>query len=322
MDLVDKNIVFELSVNYRASYQTIAKKLNLSVNAVKKRIEKLKESGIIRGGLLLPMNAMLGMEDWIAILHTKNPTPSSNFLDTLGKHPLMTAASILTDGSILCHGSYSGAYGLRDIGSFLRQIPEVDSVDFHTLLSVPGKRCELSTADLKVLRCLYEEPRISIIDISKKTGLSPRRIRMSIHGLIGENGSEPALYLEWEPRGGSRPEEVSFKVSIHWDLNAGGYTAFIMMIRHEEGSVSQSKIVRMLKEQYPMDFWYAYASAFEPVIFCIFVVEHLRDATNIANTIRKIPEAITANTIFGYPTKRYRSPIDDYFEELFKQIDD
>ncbi|MFX1576949.1 MAG: winged helix-turn-helix transcriptional regulator [Promethearchaeota archaeon] len=321
MDIVDKNIIFELSVNYRASYQAIAKKLSLSVNAIKKRIQKLNSDGIIRGGQLLPTNAMLGMEDWVAIIRTQDPIPSDAFLDSLGAHRLVGSASILTDGSILCFGSYAGAMGLQEIGTFLRQIPGVEGVEFHTILTEPGKRCELSKSDLKVLRCLHQDARMSISDMSKQTRLTPRRIRKIIGELIGENGSEPNIYINWEPRGGSRPSEVCFKITVQWNLNAGGYTAFVIIIRHEEGTQQRSKIVKILQDYYPVKFWYAYASAFEPEIFCVFVVEHMREASEIIETIRQTSEAVSANAIYGYPTRVFRSPIDDYFEQLFKQLD-
>ncbi|MFX1509216.1 MAG: winged helix-turn-helix transcriptional regulator [Promethearchaeota archaeon] len=321
MDAVDKNIIFELSTNYRASYQAIAKKMDLSVNAVKKRIEKLKESGVIRGGLLLPMRAMLEMDDWVALLRTEDPIPSDQFLDVIGAHRLVGSASILTDGSILCFGWYPGSSGLEEIGTFLRSTPGVESVEFHTILADPGKRCELSVSDVKVLRCLHKEPRMSISDISNETRLTPRRIRKIIDALIGENGSESNIYLNHPSRGGKRPEEVCFQLSLRWNLNAGGHTAFVIIIRHEEGAQPRSKIVDILKENFPVKFWYAYASAFEPVIFSVFVVEHMREASEIIETIRKTPEAISANAIYGYPSRIFHSPIDDYFEKLFKRLE-
>jgi DNA-binding Lrp family transcriptional regulator len=322
MDEIDKNIIFELSVNFRVSYQTIANKFGLSVNAVKKRIQKLRGDGIIRGGVLLPTNGMLGMENWVALVRTEDPIPSDAFLDGLGAHKFIDSASILTDGSILCFGYYPGAKGLEEIGTFLRQTPGVDSVDFHTILSEPGKQRELSTSDLKVLRCLRQDPRMSISDISKKTRLTPRRIRKIVQELIDEKGSEPALYLNWDARGGSRPSEVSFKVSVDWNLNAGGHTAFVIIIRHEEGKEFRSKIVNVLKESYPFRFWYSYASAFEPVIFCVFVVEHMREAGDIIETLRQTSEVLSANAIYGYPSRRYYSAVDEYFEELFQRLED
>ena len=321
MDLVDKNILFELSTNYRASYQNIARKLNLSVNAIKKRIQRMQTEGTIRGGLLIPMSGMLGMEDWVAILRTEDPIPSDSFLDGIGAHPLVTSASILTDGSILCFGTYPGAKGLQEIGTFLRQTPGVTSVEFHTILTEPGKICDLTISDLKVLQCLREDPRMSIGELSKKTRLTPRRVRKIIAELLGENGSEPCFYIDWEPRGGTRASEVAFRINVHWDLNAGGYTAFVIIITHMEGVESRTKIVKVLKETYPVKFWYAYASAFEPVFFSVFVVEHMRETSEIIETLKQTPEVVSANAIYGYPTRAFHSPIDRYFEQLFKRLE-
>ncbi len=321
MDEIDKKLIFELLVDYRASYQSMAKKLDLSVNGVKKRFERLKSVGIIRGGLLVPVPRMLGSEEWVAILRMEGSSTSEEQLGRVGAHRLVRAGSILTDGSMLCFGSVGGAKDLQEIGSYLRQVPGVVTVEFHTVLNDPGKKCELTMADLKVLRCLREEPRIPISEIAQRTGLTPRRIRKILVNLFGENGSEITFYLNWEPRGVAHPNEVCFRLMVSWNLNAGGYTAFIIRVKHAEGSEARSQIVNWLKRSYPFEFWYAYASAFEPVIFCIFMVEHLRESIDIASAVTQLPEATDVYPIFGYPTKVFRSQIDDYFETLFKQLD-
>ncbi|MFX1318783.1 MAG: AsnC family transcriptional regulator [Promethearchaeota archaeon] len=321
MDEIDKRLIFELLVDYRASYQSMAKKLDLSVNAVKKRFERLRSVGIIRGGLLAPVPSMIGSEDWVAILRMEGLSTSEEQLARVGAHRLVRAGSILTDGSILCFGIVGGAKDLQEIGSYLRQVPGVESVEFHTILNEPGKRCELTMADLKVLRCLRQEPRIPISEIAQLTGLTPRRIRKILINLLGENGAEITFHLNWEPRGVAHPNEVCFRLSVWWNLNAGGYTAFIIKIRHAEGTEARSRIVNWLKCTYPFKFWYAYASAFEPVIFCIFMVEHLHESIDIASAVTQLPEAVDVYPIFGYPTKVFRSQIDDYFEALFKQLE-
>ena len=321
MDLVDKNIILELLVNYRASYQHIATRLNLSVNAVKKRIDKMKAEGLIRGGLLIPTPAMMGTEEWNAIINVKPGVVSAEILDHIGSHPLVASGSVLTDGSILCFGHYKGAIELQEIGTFLRSGDGVESVEFHTILQDQGKRCELSVSDLKVLHSLREDLRRPINEIAKQTQLTPRRVRKILERLFGENGSSPSYYINWEPRGGTPTNQVCFKLRVWWDLNAGGYTAFIVIVRHEEGVESQKLVVKALQNTYPMEFWYAYASAFEPVIFCIFLVSHIREANDILKTIQEIPEAISLRPIYGYPTKAFHNPVDIYFDELFKQLD-
>jgi DNA-binding Lrp family transcriptional regulator len=321
MDLVDKRIIFELLGNYRDSYQTLATKLDLSVNAVKKRIQKLESSGIIRGGLLVPLPAMSGWNDWVAILPIEESSMSKDLLDEIGSHRLVRAGSVLTDGSILCFGTYSGAKDLQEIGTFLRQVPGVESVEFHTILSEPGRKYELTVHDLKVLRCLRQESRMPISEIAQQTGLTPRRVRKILDNLIGANGSEYLNHLNWETQGRAHQNEVCFQLTVHWNLNAGGYTAFIIKVRHEEGVEPRERTVKWLKSNYPFEFWYAYASAFEPVFFAIFVVEHIRHSIDIASLLKQVPEVVNIYPIFGYPTKVFRSQVDEYFERIFKELE-
>ncbi|MFW9935659.1 MAG: winged helix-turn-helix transcriptional regulator [Candidatus Thorarchaeota archaeon] len=321
LDLIDKRIIFELLGNYRVSYQALATKFDLSVNAVKKRIEKLESVGIIRGGSLIPLPAMSGAEDWVAILAIKEPSTSKELLDKIGAHPFVHAGSVLTDGSILCFGFYRGAKDLQEIGTFLRQFPSVEAVEFHTILSEPGKQYELTNSDLRVLRCLRQTPRMPVKKIAQLTGLPPRRVKKIIEKLIGENGSEYVNHLNWEPQGRAHPNEVGFQFTVLWDLNAGGHTAFIIKIRHAEGVETRTRIVDILKTTYPFEFWYSYASAFEPVFFAIFVVEHIRQSQEIAHMLRQVPEVVDIYPIFGYPTKVFRSQVDDYFERIFKKLE-
>ena len=141
VDLIDKNILFELLQNSRTPYQNIANKLSLSVNAVKKRIDKLKKTGIIRDYTISPSLSMIDAENILAIITTKEPTPDDGFLDTLGANPMIYAASVLTDGDVLCFGQYVGSKGLDEFGRFLRQLDDVTNVELHTILTEKGGKC-------------------------------------------------------------------------------------------------------------------------------------------------------------------------------------
>ncbi|MHA2406274.1 MAG: hypothetical protein ACXACH_05940, partial [Candidatus Hermodarchaeia archaeon] len=91
--------------------------------------------------------------------------------------------------------------------------------------------------------------------------------------------------------------------------------------QHEEGTEPRGRIIDWLKCTYPFEFWYAYASAFEPVFFAIFVVEHIRHSIEIASMLKQVPEVVNLYQIFGYPTKVFRSQLDDYFESIFKELE-
>jgi DNA-binding Lrp family transcriptional regulator len=66
MDLIDKQIIFELFGNCRATYRSLSKKLGLSSTSIRKRVMKLRESGLISRGYVLLSLAMLDAEHCFA----------------------------------------------------------------------------------------------------------------------------------------------------------------------------------------------------------------------------------------------------------------
>ncbi|MFX1245354.1 MAG: winged helix-turn-helix transcriptional regulator [Promethearchaeota archaeon] len=319
MDIVDKSILWELAVNCRCSLQSVANKLELSVNAVKKRIAKLTEIGIIQGYQIYPSLSMMDAETSLALLKTKEPTFDNEILDNIGKHPLIYAGSILTNGDILLFNHYRSTAELDELGSYLRRVESVTDVEFHTLLAEKGGRCELKTMHLKLLRCLLEDVRMSISDLSRCSGLTPRRVRILLEE-FSPGGAEPETYLSQKTPGDLRTKQACFYFQVVRDLNAGGYTAFIIRIHHEGGAETRGKIVENLREQYPFAFFYAYTSAFEPILFCVFVVEHMRDGNIILTAMRQIPGITSTQALYGYPTKRYPGLFDSFFEEKLKAL--
>lgn len=319
MDLVDKSILWELGLNCRCSLQSIADKLDLSVNAVKKRVAKLTEAGVILGYEIFPSLSMMEAETSLAILKTEGPVFDDQILDIVGAHSLVYAGSILTSGNILSFHHYRGTSELDSLGNYLRQIDGVEEVEFHTILAEKGGRCELKTMHLKLLKCLLEDVRMSISDLSKCSGLTPRRIRRLLEE-FSPGGAGPEIFLTGKSPGDFKTREASFFFQVSRDLNGGGYTAFILRISHDGGADTRGKIIEALQNLYPFEFFYAYTSAFEPILFCVFVVEHIREGNKILASIQKIPGVVSAKAMYGYPTKRYPGLYDTFFEEIMKPL--
>ncbi|MFW9986370.1 MAG: winged helix-turn-helix transcriptional regulator [Candidatus Odinarchaeota archaeon] len=321
MDLIDKNIIFELLVNCRVSYQTLAKKMKLSVNGIKKRIEKLTDTGIIRGYSIRPSLAMMDAEGVLALITIEDPTKSEIIQDTIGNHPMIYAVSLLTDGSIICYGFYRGSQGLDELGTFLRQVPGVMKAEIHTIMAERGSKCELKQAHLKVIQCLREDARMRIGEIAHRSRLTPRRVRKTLKELTTEGGSKMIGYLPGKGPGDIRTMQACFYLRVDWDLNAGGYTAAIIRIDHDEGKEERSNLVEWLKTQYPFAFWYAYSSAPSPTIFSVFVVEHIREVGKIVSETTHAPGVTSVKALLGYPTKSYPGLRESYFDELKQKLD-
>ncbi|MFX1475214.1 MAG: winged helix-turn-helix transcriptional regulator [Promethearchaeota archaeon] len=319
MDLIDKRIILELNTNCRMSYQTLANKLGLTVNAIKKRLDRLIESGVILRFSIYLSLAMLDAEIALAILTNNRPIDSDDFLDELGANPMVYTASYLSDGAALLFAEYQGASGLAELGRFLRQVDGVTDVEMHTLIVEKGSKRDFSQMDLKVLYCLKEDARMPIAEIARRTRLTPKRVRRIIRSFLGEGGSIPEFSIQQQSIGDLRTRQASIHFRVVWNLNAGGGLAFIVRIKWDEAG-KLGEIVEWLKTEFPLEFWYAYATAREPLVFCVFIVEHMREATHIVKKAHQAPYVESATPIFGFPSKSYPSLRDLRLQELLEGI--
>jgi DNA-binding Lrp family transcriptional regulator len=287
------------------TYQSLSGKLDLSVNAIKKRVEKLESDGIILKFVIYPSLAMLDAEMMLGILTLDNKPHGDELLDYLGSNNMIFGTSYLFNRDILIFGEYIGAMGLAEIRKFLKQTDGVQDIELHTLLLERGSQCDLSDQDLIVLRELYDDPRIPISEIAKRTNLTPRRVRKILNRFLGEGGSKPEYAIQKASIGDDRTSQACFHFRLNWNLNAGGKTAYINLIRWDEGKGDMGIIVNWIKKLYPDEFWYAYASATESVIFAVFLVDHFREAEEIAKQLLEGPNVNFVRPLFGYPTKTF-----------------
>jgi DNA-binding Lrp family transcriptional regulator len=321
LDEIDKVILLELGNYCRVSFQALANQLGLSVNAIKKRYTKLKGSGIIRSFNVYPSLAMVEAESLVGRVFTKTPPRSDVLLDTIGANPMVDSGSYLADGSLLVFADYVGSQGLAKFGSFLRSLEDVTHIELHPLICEKGSKRDLSQSELKVLRCLRNDARMPISEIAQQTKMSPKRIRNTIQQLFGETGSAQEIFIEKQSIGDYRTKQACMHSRILWDLNASDGTAFVIRLEWVEEATTLHDVVEWVRTQHPIAFWFAFASAIEPVIFSIFLVEHMRDAEPIANSIQKASFVNSVEAIFSYPTKRFPNLRDDYLNALFKKID-
>ena len=319
VDPVDKQILLQLVMNCRTTYQTLARKLGLTVNAIKKRIDKLIELGIITRFTVYLSLAFLGGEMSLTILSTNEGSKSQEFLNKIGANPMIFAASYLSDGRLLVWAEYVGAKGLDELGRFLRSIEGVTETDMHTLIYEKGERCDFSLSDLKVLRCLREDARMSIAEIARQSRLTPKRVRKTLQRFLGDGGSMPEFFTPSTSQRDARTLHACVNFRIAWDLNAGDGICFIVRVDWNADNKPRGEIIELFEKRFPENFWYALASASKPTLFCVFVTGHIREAEPLVHKIGLIPDVVSVEALFGYPTIHYvgTSLRDTLIDEMF-----
>ncbi len=319
MDMVDKSILLELATDCRVSYQTMATRLGLSVNAVKKRILKLQDIGVIQRFYVYLSLAMMEAEWFLARLTLRDTHFDPSFLDTIGANPMVFSAGYLSDGSILVWAEYIGSKGLAKIGNFLRQLEGVANVEIHTLIADRGRKIDVTPSHLRVLQCLRENARMTISEISERTRLTPRRVRGILQDFHGEIGTpiETLVDKEYKPNISQSQAAVHFR--IYWDLNAGGGNVFVLRAYWDEGTGSPSEIVTYFKQHFPFEFWFSFTSANEPILYSVFIVNHIRESEKLLPVIRKAPNTSKIETWLSYPLRKYTGLRESLIDEMINK---
>lgn len=117
MDVIDRQIVAYLQQDGRASYRTVGSQVGLSAPAVKRRVDRLVERGIITGFTAVVDPRALGWtaEAFIAIFCDGRASPG-RIRTAVTKHPEVVGAYTVTgDHDALLHVRVQDSGHLEDV---------------------------------------------------------------------------------------------------------------------------------------------------------------------------------------------------------------
>jgi DNA-binding Lrp family transcriptional regulator len=286
LDQIDKNILLALDSNCRLSYQAIAENLGMTANAVRKRIERLLETGVIEEFSVILKSAMMKSEYLIALILTDGSEDEAKFIELMGSnlHIIQVGQLVTHTGrAYLVHCEYIGAESLQNLGFFLRTPEPVSDVQLHTILIQRGKTFEMKKLHLRILKYLLEDARMPVTEISERAGLTARRVSRAIQ----EMQESDALWF-----------------ATRWNLSLGGNTEFYLKINYDEAT-GHEEVEQWLRTSYPQEYWFSFSAVLEPVLFAKFVTEHFRDAEHIARRVKKTPFSKSVDVWLSYPVIKF-----------------
>jgi DNA-binding Lrp family transcriptional regulator len=266
MDEMDKRILRDIQRNCRMSYQELSRKYKISANAIRRRILNLEESGVIDGYSIILSPAMTDTEYVFGLLHTDGSHDEADMVDEIGSSKSVVAAAAYTDGTYALVFEYIDSRELQEVSSFLRRIDGVEKTEFHSIVGDLGEKMKLSKTHLRVLKPLFKDPRLPIVEVAKRAGLTARRARR--------------LIKELEEGGG-----LKFVALV--ELGAASSVPFITRIQWDEKNHDVSDILEWIMKEYPIQHWEHYVSASDPVFYVLFVADDLTELTTIVRGIRQ-----------------------------------
>lgn len=298
LDNIDKGILIELTNNCRITYRELALNYGISSSAIKKRVKKLEDTGIIHQYRVQLSKAMTGSELLFGLLLTDGSQDEEEFVNQLGKHPQIIAAASYTGGHYALVAEYRNSQELWDVTSFLRSFKCVNTVETHQILSHQGSTMTLSKLHLLVLNSLMDDPRKSIASIAEQTKLTARRVRRLVKELVEGKAVHFTVLLEL-----GEAESIPFLMRITWD----------------EKAVDHHALITWLNDKFPLSLWETYISVDSPVLICLFTGENLNEVDFISRTTRRYEPVHTVTVIITKHHNYFPGPRDQSLNSLLKE---
>jgi DNA-binding Lrp family transcriptional regulator len=287
LDPIDKRLILELDDNCRATFQELALKLGMTANAVRKRVTKLIEQGVIEEFVAIMRPAMTGAELLLALVHTDGLENEETLINEMGRYRGVVQTGLIASikgRTYLVFAEYIGATGLMELRKFLCGLESVIDVEMHTLLRQRGSKIKLTKLHLRVLRQLQEDARMSITDIANNTGLSARRVRRTLSDIT---------------------ESGAFWLAARWNLSAGEDTEFYVRMEIDEQKADREAVDEFLRSKFANEYWLSFHSAIEPAVFAKFVTEHFREADAISRVIKHEQFVKSTSVLICFPVHKF-----------------
>ncbi|MFX1357130.1 MAG: Lrp/AsnC family transcriptional regulator [Promethearchaeota archaeon] len=208
MDAIDLKIIQILIINSRLSYRELASHLDITLNAVYKRVQKLIDLGVIRW-FTSKINAYAIGAFYAFIFGKSDAHNIDKVMLELQKNE-NTTHLVLTSRNYLYIGAFlRNVHGLGDYSSFISNTAEIKSPivglrdgSYHSspvdLIYPKSNVLNIDKLDLSIIRMLQKDSRKPISEIADDLGSTPNTIRRRLSRLINEGIVEFTLDFHLE----------------------------------------------------------------------------------------------------------------------------
>lgn len=295
MDELDKMIILDLCRNCRQSYQALAQKYDITLNAIKNRIQKLLDEGVLEF-CIEPQVAMFDGNWAIAFITTTGEEDQKSFIKELGENRMVNEVGTLSGNNYIIYAVYSGMEGLSEFNKFLRSLEPVKDTEVYQIFMERGVKVEISKRQLRILHCLLDDPRMQLSKIAECSGYSAKTVRKVLNEVMESEG----LLFGGRMRLNSS-DSVAFMVQIEWD---------------EQDSELQD-ILKWLNIEFPKEYWVPLITVSRPIFFAIFLVESVKEINPIVEKIKKTTFVKSATSIMGNESYSFHDLRRYWLEERF-----
>ena len=204
MDSLDKSLLFELQKECRCAYSELSNRLNISVEEVSTRVQRLVKEYIILKFTVVLSPALFDAKDAIIFFRSRQPLDLER-INSLGIHPTVEFISVgnRIEGFALIHYRtkselYSVVKYFQKVGSTFKEELKAYQVQLlsEEAQNQPKKDIlDLQEIDWLMLIHLREQGRLSLSDLSTRTNIAIETLVERLQFLRTNNLIEETIHL-------------------------------------------------------------------------------------------------------------------------------
>ena len=199
MDETDILLVLSLLTNSRTPYQALAERLHLSVNAVHKRLQSLREDGVVQGFTAKPSLYALGGHD-VMIHGQSRAIHIPEAMRRISSNDSVYWIAVAS-GNYLYVGCYARSIGeLEGVAEFVRGAAEMPEprVGIITWGATPPAPVDpLDVLDWQIIYQLKDDSRKPLAEIAGAVNASAKTVRRHLDEMIRSYYID--MSLRWYP---------------------------------------------------------------------------------------------------------------------------
>jgi DNA-binding Lrp family transcriptional regulator len=293
MDEVDIEITIRLAQNSRISFRELADTLDLSVNAVHKRVQTLQELGIFKR-----FQATVSFMVFRPVLVLVSDFSQSSYLDKaveeLGKDRRIFKVIMAGGNMIYVHAFLRDLSELQDLLEVARKKGEMINPSFGFFQPPEMVLPPLSSMDYRILNVMKDDARMAVSDIAEELGVTTKTVRrrlsrMEKEGLI-------ALTIDFVP-------------------TASSDIITILHLKVSDPEKRKEMLPSLLEKYRPH--MIGLSCLFDPhdIVYCNLWTKNMKEMTRIIEDIRKDERVESVVPNIYYNQKTFETWIDDLIRE-------
>lgn len=185
MDEVDIDIVIKLAQNSRMSFRDLADMLDLSVNAVHKRVQILQELGILNR-FQASVSLRVFRPVVVLVCGVSQSLHLDETVDELGKDPRIFKVIMAGGNMVYVHALLHDLSELQDTLDFIRKCGQVSNPSFGFFQLPEEDLPPLTTMDFRIVNSLRNDARKAVSDVAEELGVSTKTVRRRLSRLENE----------------------------------------------------------------------------------------------------------------------------------------